>query len=129
LTTEREAFEQVLDALLDMFAHTKCGLKSLVTQHASEIGLEPLGVQDAWEGPAKAPTLEFTPRGEARIPWNEVARKLLTIGQPTGLYLIPCERLLGIRGKKGDITVRISDIGQRRLEGVLQYLKDNPCDD
>lgn len=124
--SERETFVPFLEALLGMMARSAKGLISLASQHAEEMGLKSLGVFETWAGSEKAPVLKFHPGKHLGIDWDRVCKDLLTIGKPTGLYAIPSAMLLGIRGEKGEITVRLADIQQRRLDGVLQCLKDNP---
>lgn len=98
------------------------GLNSLVRQHAEEMGVESLGVLD--EVPEGAVVLKFPQDHNLRIKWDEVDAQLATIGIPKGLYTVPKSWFLGIRGDKGDILVRIVDIQQRRLHGVMQYFVD-----
>jgi hypothetical protein len=124
--TERAAFVPFLEAFLGMIARNCRGMISLASEHAEEMGLKSLGVFETWAGPEKAPVLKFQMGKHLGIDWNKVCQDLLAIGKPTGLYAIPSAMLFGIRGEKGDITVRLADIQQRRLDGVLQCLKDNP---
>jgi len=124
--TERAAFVPFLENFLAIIAHNAKGLVSLASQHAEEMGLKSLGVLDEWPGPEKAPVLKFHTGKHLRIDWDRVCQDLLAIGKPVGLYAVPRAMLLGIRGEKGDITVRLVDIQQHRLDGVLQCLKDNP---
>jgi hypothetical protein len=99
------------------------GLNSLVTEHAEEMGLDSLGVLD--KRPKGATVLRFPLDTQLRIKWDEVDAQLATIGKITGLYTVPREMVMGIRGKDVDILVRLIDIQQHRLHGVLEYLRDN----
>jgi hypothetical protein len=88
------------------------------------MGLDSLGVFDA--RPEGVPVLAFPLNGQMRIKWDEVDTQLATIGKITGLYTVPRDLLMGIRGRDGDILVRLIDVQQQRLHGVLQYFKDTP---
>jgi len=109
-----------------MMSHNMRGLASLASQHAEEMGLESLGVFD--EPPEGALPLDFPLdfNDKLRIKWDEVDTQIATIGKPTGLYAVPCSAYLGIRGEDGDILVRLIDIQQHRLKGVLEYFRDTP---
>lgn len=124
---DRQVFGNFLEAFLGMLAHSMKGLNSLVSQHAEEMGLESLGVFEERPDPKVAPVLRFPQDHNLRIKWDEVDAQLAKIGKPTGLYTVPRQLIMGIRGDKGDITIRLIDIQQRRLDGVLQYFKDNPA--
>jgi hypothetical protein len=117
---DRSVFARTLETMLQNLAK----INSLVTQHAEEMGLESLGVLD--KRPEGVPVLRFPFDSQLKIKWNEVDAQLATIGRITGLYTVPHEMLMGIRGKDADILVRLVDIQQRRLHGVLQYFKDTP---
>jgi hypothetical protein len=123
---DRSVIERTLEALLHMLSHNMKGLNSLATQHAEEMGLDSLGVFE--EPPEGARPLSFPIdfNNKLRIKWDEVDAQLATIGRPTGLYAVPKSMYLGIRGENGDVLVRLIDIQQRRLDGVLEYLKDHP---
>lgn len=123
---DRKGMGSFLDAFLGMMSRSMKGLNSLVGQHAEEMGLNSLGVFD--ECPEGAPVLRFPqdPQDRLRIKWGEVDAQLAKIGKPTGLFTVPSEMLMGIRGENGDIGIRLIDVQMHRLDGVLQYLKENP---
>lgn len=121
---DRSVFARTLETMLQMLVKSMEGLNSLVTEHAEEMGLDSLGVFKAQ--PEGVPILRFPLDGQMRIKWDEVDHQLATLGKITGLYTVPRDLLIGIRGRDGDILVRLIDIQQQRLHGVLQYFKDTP---
>ena len=123
---DRKVFGDTLEALIGMMSRSMEGLNSLVRQHAEEMGLESLGVFEERPDPKIAPVLRFPQDQNLRIKWDEVDAQIRSIGKPTGLYTVPRQLLMGIRGSNGDITIRLVDVQLRRLEGVLQFMRDNP---
>ena len=121
---DRSVFARTLEVMLQNLVKSMEGLNSLVTEHAEEMGLDSLGVFD--EQPEGVPVLRFPLNGQMRIQWDEVDAQLAAIGKITGMYTVPRNLLMGIRGKDGDILIRLIDVQQRRLQGVLEYFKDTP---
>jgi hypothetical protein len=121
---DRSVFARTLEVMLQNLVKSMEGLNSMVTEHAEEMGLDSLGVFD--EQPKDVPVLRFPLNSQMRIEWDEVDTQLAGIGKITGMYTVPRNLLMGIRGKDGDILIRLIDVQQRRLHGVLQYFQDTP---
>lgn len=121
---DRSIFARTLEVMLQNLAKSMEGLNSMVAGHAEEMGLDSLGVLA--KRPEGVEVLRFPLNDQMRIKWDEVDHQLATIGKITGLYTVPSELLMGIRGKDGDILIRLIDVQQRRLHGVLQYFEDTP---
>lgn len=121
---DRKVFGQFLEAFLGNMSRNMEGLSSLARQHAEEMGVKSLGVLD--KIPEGAKILAFSQDHNLRIKWHEVDAQLAKIGKPTGFYTVPLAGVLGVRGDKGDVVIRLIDVQQRRLHGVMQYLLDNP---
>lgn len=118
---DRQAMGQVLETMLTIMSKSMQGVAVVAREHAKEMGLEFLG---DLERPEACPVLKFHQDGQLRIEWNKVDEQLATIGKPTALYTMSKQMLLGLRGDKGDIAVRLVDIQQRRLDGVVQWMKE-----
>jgi hypothetical protein len=98
------------------------GLDRFTENEAAKLGLEALGKLDAQPEGAKVLKFPIDFDNKLRVKWDEVDAQLDAIGKPTGMYTIPKQLLMGIRGDKGDVLIRLLDVGLRRLDGVLQYL-------
>jgi len=110
----------VLRTMLGNIVRSMEGLNQLTQDKAKEMGLDPLGKLD--KQPEDATVLRFPLDNKLRIKWDEVDAQLGTIGKPTALFTVPKQLLMGIRGQDGDIMVRLIDVQQRRLDGVLEFL-------
>lgn len=95
------------------------GVEALVKEHSGVLGLDSLGILD--KSPDGATLLYFK---TGRIQWKDACEDLLAIGEPTHVFAVKDDRMLGFRGSKGDVLIRFYDIQVRRLEGVLQCLKE-----
>lgn len=111
----------VLTVLLDSMHRSMKGLGIVARENAESLGLEYLGSHVRPEG---TPVLRFPLDDKLHIRWAEVDAQLASVGLPTALYTIPSEMLFGIRGEKGDICVRLVDVQQHRLDGVLDWIKE-----
>jgi hypothetical protein len=122
MNPERQKVKQAFVSSLEIFHGLMASVGDigpLVKEHAHTMGLESLGILALC--PDEARVLKFR---TGRIQWKEVCEVLLGIGVPTHIYVVESHRALGFRGGKGDVLVRISDIQRRRLEGVVQCLKE-----
>lgn len=113
----RQLYAKFLDDLSSMMARTPEGLRSLVTHHAEELGLESLGEVEEWSPDSDV----FTSSLGGNVDWDVAAAKFARIGKPMGLFITPSHRRFGVRGEKGDATFRIFDIQQRRLQSLQHY--------
>lgn len=111
-------YTKFLDDLSDMMARTPEGLKSLVTEHAGEMGMEALGELKKWD-----PDTDVFPQGVNKnsLDWDVAAARFARIGEPKGLYIVVTHRRFGIRGDKGDATFTLYDLQQRRLRSLQRY--------
>jgi hypothetical protein len=107
-------YAEFFDNLSDMVGQTREGLRSLVTEHAEEMGMESLGEFDEW-----SPDTDVFPSSlNAEIDWGVVSAKVAKMGEPTGLFIVTSHRRLGVRGTKGDITFSMYDLQMRRLRSL-----------
>ena len=118
---DRQAMGQVLGTMLTIMSKSMQGVGIIAREHATDMGLEFLG---DLERPEACPVLKFHQDAQLHIAWDKVDEQLATIGKPTALYTMSKQWLLGLRGDKGDIAVRLVDIQQRRLDGVVQWMKE-----
>lgn len=118
------AFPKVLETMLGNLVRSMEGLNQLAEDKAKEMGLSPLGKLEAQPDGAQVLKFPLDFDNQLRIKWDEVDAQLASIGKPTGLYTVPKQLLMGIQGDQGDIMVRLLDVQQRRLDGVLEYLKE-----
>jgi len=113
----------VLRTMLGNLVRSMEGVNQLAEDKwAPELGLAFLGKLDKQPPGSKGLSFPLDFDDKLRIKWDEVHAQLDAIGKPTALFTVPRQLLLGIRGSDGDIVVRLLDIQQHRLDGVLEYL-------
>jgi len=115
---DRRAIEAALGAMLEIAAHNAKSLPGFARAAGTELGLEYFGeLEDSG-----APILKFY-RTDLGLPEKPSAQELPMIGKVLGFFTIPKQLLLGIRGERGDVLMKMSDIQVYRFESVKDYIR------
>lgn len=119
---DRQTMGNVLTTLLGNYCASLSVFSRQAAAEAEKLGVPFRGELET--SPDHAKMLRFDYDKQLRVKWSAVDAQLDAIGPVTALYSVPREWVLGIEGEKGDVLIRLIDMKQHRLDGVLTYLHE-----